>query len=183
MSRARSALAARTSVENLKAAACKAYGCEPYEAARFEEFFDVAQFCREHSEELGGTLGSDGWCVWQVGDWAVLSDLSLLLVRNTDAIAAMSADLGTEVVGAAVDLGFAFAAYLRAKGGKITRRLMLEDELITDEGVPCVAERGLHLEDFTEVEAEQYWRHDKLPTFDHDPLDDVFECVAVKFKD
>ena len=181
MSRARSALAARTSVEKLKAAVCEAYGCSPYEEARFTEFYDVAQFCREHSEELGGEVGSDGWCFWQVGEWAVLSDLSQALVRNTDALAALSEALGTEVMAAAVDIGFQSAAFLRADEGEITRRLMLEDQLITDEGVPTEAEHGLHLEDFTEVEAEQLWRHYKLPTFEHDPLDDTFECVAVRF--
>lgn len=181
MSRARSALAARTSVEKLKAAACAAFGCRPYEDARFTEFYDVAQFCRDHSEELGGEEGSDGWCFWQVGEWAVLSDLSLALVRKPDAVSALSEALDTVVIAAAVDLGFQFAAFIRAEDGELTRRLMLEDELITDEGVPTEAERGIHLEDFTEVEAEQLWRHYDLPTFEHDPLDDAFECVAVRF--
>lgn len=180
MSRARSAIAARTSIAALKEAACKVFGCQTYETAEFEEFYDVAHFCRTHSEELGGDDGSDGWYCWESDGWVILGDLSLNLVREPKRLAELCAALGTDLVAAAVDIGFEFALFGYASEGVLVRRLLLEDEEIIEEGNPVKAERGRHLEDFSEEEAERLWTSYGLPTFEHDPLDGHFECVAVR---
>jgi hypothetical protein len=180
MGRARSAIAARTDLEALRAAALAAYGAEVYETGRHRDFFDVAQFCRLHCEELGGEVGSDGWYFWKVGDWAILGDLGLTLVKDEEAIGKLSAALGVTVVAAAVDLPFEYAFFGAAEKGRLVRKLVLEDSAIIEEGIPVKAERGRHLEDFTEEEAEHLWTSYGLPTFEHDPLDADFECVAVR---
>jgi len=180
MGRARSAIAARTDLESLRTAAYAAYGAEAYETERHTDFFDVAQFARQRCEELGGEVGSDGWYFWKDGGWSILGDLGLALVKDEEAIAKLSAALGTTVVAAAVDLAFEYAFFAAAERGKVVRKLVLEDSAIIDEGIPIKAERGRHLDDFNEEEAERLWTSYGLPTFEHDPLDGDFECVAVR---
>jgi hypothetical protein len=180
MSRARSAIAARTSLEALKAAACKAYGYTPYETAEFEEFYDAAQFCRANSEELGGDEGTESWYVWEHEGWAVLGDLTLDLARNNDALNAISKALDAELIVGGIDLNYGFAVFGAFTNGEATRFLKLEDDDIEDEGVLLKAERGRPLVDFNEEEAGRLWNSFGLPTFDHDPLDGRFVCTAVK---
>lgn len=180
MSRARAALAARTTVETLLEGAIKAFGKElGSESDTFDDFFDAVGFCRPLTEELGGDAGSDGWYVWQHGEWAILGDLGVLLQRDQDAVAALSADLSSPVVVAAMDPFDEYAHFAVYEDGKMSRRLILEDEVIRVEGIPVEAERGRHLDDFTQEEAERLWRSYKLPTFEFDPQEGTFVCHQV----
>lgn len=179
MSRARAAIAARTTVDALLAAAIDAYGKKAGDpAGPFGDFFDAASFCRPLCEELGGELGSDAWYAWQVGPWAVLGDLSLLLQKDHEALEALSKRLG-DVVVAAVDMGFEYAHFAYYAGGRMKRRLTLEDEVLDLEGLPVAAERGRHVDDFNEEEADRLWTSYGLPTFDHDPDEGTFVCRQV----
>jgi hypothetical protein len=180
MGRARSAIAARTDLESLRQAVLAAYGAEAYETERYTDFFDVAQFCRKSCEELGGEVGSDGWYFWKDGDWAIVGDLSLALVKDEASLAAVSAKLGKTVVAMALDLSFDFAHFSVGERGGLIRKLVLEESVILDEGLPLKAERGRHLDDFNEEEAERLWTSYGLPTFEHDPLDADFQCAAVR---
>lgn len=180
MSRARAALAARTTVETLLEGAIKAFGKElGSESETFDDFFDAVGFCRPLTEELGGDAGSDGWYVWQHGDWAILGDLGVLLQRDQDAIAGLSAALNSPVVIAAMNPFDEYAHFAVYEEGKMSRRLVLEDEIIRVEGIPVLAERGRHLDDFTQEEGERLWCSYKLPTFEFDPQEGTFKCQQV----
>lgn len=180
MSRARAALAARTTVESLLAAATKAFGRKlGSEAETFADFFDAVGFCRPITEELGGDAGSDGWYLWQHGGWAVLGDLGVLLQTERDALGKLSAILGTEVIVAAMDAYAEYAHFAVYADGAMRRRLQLEDDEIIVEGIPVPAERGRHLDDFTLEEAERLWTSYKLPTFEFDPEEGTFHCHQV----
>ena len=184
MSRARAALAARTTVETLLASAVKRFGKElGSESDTFEDFFDAVGFCRPLTEELGGDAGSDGWYVWQHGEWAILGDLGVLLQRDQEGIAALSADLGTPVVVAAMNPFDEYAHFAVYEDGKMARRLVHEDEVIRVEGIPVVAERGRHLDDFSQEEGERLWQSYKLPTFEFDPQEGTFKCQQVLTKE
>lgn len=180
MSRARAALAARTTVESLLDAATKAFNKDlGSESDTFQEFFDAVGFCRPLTEELGGDAGSDGWYLWQHGEWAILGDLGVLLQTEADALAKLSALLDTEVVVAAMDTYAEFAHFAVYTSGKMSRRLQLEDDEIVVEGIPVNAERGRHLDDFTLEEAERLWTSYTLPTFEFDPEDGKYSCHQV----
>lgn len=180
MSRARAALAARTTVETLLEGAIKAFGKKlGSESDTFDDFFDAVGFCRPLTEELGGDAGSDGWYVWQHGEWAILGDLGVLLQRDQDGLAALSTELGTAVVVAAMDPFDEYAHFAVYDAGTVSRRLTLEDEVIRVEGIPVAAERGRHLDDFTQEEAERLWQSYKLPTFEFDPQEGTFKCQQV----
>ncbi|MEZ4468361.1 MAG: hypothetical protein R3F60_02660 [bacterium] len=179
MSRARAAIAARTTVEELMSAALTAFGkTAGADSATFDDFFDAASFCRPLCEELGGEVGSDAWYSWQHGEWAILGDLGLLLQRRHAALAALSERVGELVVGA-VDTGFEYAHFAVYDDGEMRRRLTLEDEALELEGLPVAAERGRHLEDFSEEEAERLWTSYGLPTFEYDPEEGRFRCQQV----
>lgn len=180
MGRARSAIAARTDVEALLKAALEAFAVEVYETEHHTEFFDVAQFCRQHSEELGGENDSDGWYLWQVGPWAILGDLSLLLLKEDEALEALSEHLGDSLVAAGCDVAFEYAYFGYVEGGAFVRKILLEDDTLEEEGLPLKIERGHNLDNFGEDEVDYLWQSYKLPTFAHDPLDSDFKCVAVR---
>ena len=80
MSRARSAIAARTTVQALREALCKSFGVEDKGSELHTDFYDVGTFCRANSEELGGDEGAEAWYFWQSGEWAVAGDLTLELL-------------------------------------------------------------------------------------------------------
>lgn len=179
MGRARSAVAARVSLDKMREAAEDAFGVEAVETRSCDDFYDAMDFCRPRSEQLGGEVGQEAWYLWTVGDWVVMGDLSVALTRDLDALARLSKSVGP-VVAAAIDSGFEYAFFAYFEGGVLKRRRVLEDEEILEEGLPIKAERGRHLDDFNEEEAGRLWMSYGLPTFDHDPLDGPFECVAVK---
>ncbi len=183
MGRARSAIAARTSTAKLLEAAIETFGVTVVEEERpeFGDFYDAVAFCRPHCEELGGDEGSDAWYVWQVGEWAVLGDLATALHRDEDALEALSTKLATEVIVASLDPYVEYACFGAYVGGRMKRRLMLdEDGEYLAEGLPVVAERGQHVDDFDEEECERLWTSYKLPTFEYDPTDGPFLCVALQ---
>ena len=107
MSHARCNLAARTTPEQLKAAALATF---PHVRATAEpphqtESFDgVLDFCQPRTEDLGGAAGGDAWYIWKVGPYAVLGDLGLALNKYPDALAKLSAAVGAEVVVCVVGL-------------------------------------------------------------------------------
>lgn len=179
MGRARSAVAARTSLDKMRAAAEDAFGVEEVETRSCDDFYDAMDFCRPRSELLGGEVGHEAWYLWKVKDWAVMGDLSVRLPQDLDALARLSKAVGPLVV-AGIDSGFEYASFVYFEDGVLRRRLVLEDEEILEEGLPVKAERGRHLDDFNEEEAGRLWMSYGLPTFDHDPLEGPFECVAVK---
>ena len=179
MGRARSALAARTSTDELVKTLASACGVKNVSQESFDDFYDCVTFCRENSEELGGPEGRDAWIVWQVGEWAVASDLSMAFTREPEHLTAASQSLG-EVVCGAIDTDYEFAYFCLAKGGDLKRLLILEDDEVTDEGFPIEAERGRHLTDFGDEEAERLWVSYGLPTFDFDPEDGHFVCYVVE---
>lgn len=181
MSRARSAVAARTTVDKLRAAALAAFELkvQPDTEETFDDFFDVSQACRPLTELLGGEAGVNGWYFWAEGDWALLGDLGMTLVKEPEALERLSELLGTEVIVAAVDLSFEFAHFAAYEGGRVRRRLELADGEFLVEGLPVKAERGRQTLDFSEEEAERLWTSYKLPTFDFDPQDGPFTVVGV----
>ena len=180
MSRARSAIAARTSSEEFFKAATEAFGLKVQEESAVEEdFYDAVQFCRPRTEATGGDDNDDAWYVWQHGEWAVIGDLGSQLHLDEGALEALSSKYG-EVIAAAMDSGFEYAAFIAYKDGKMQRRLVLEDGEYDEAGVPVAAERGQHRMDFSEEECERIWTSYKLPTFEYDPEDGPFNCYALK---
>lgn len=127
---------------------------------------------------LGGEVGQEAWYIWKVGEWAVMGDLSMGLAESLDALKSLSKTVGP-VVGAALDPYQEYAFFAYFDGGALKRRLVLEDDELTEDGLPVKAERGHH-DEFGEEAAGRLWTSYGLPTFDHDPLDGPFECVAVK---
>ena len=127
---------------------------------------------------MGGEVGSDAWFAWQVGPWAILGDLTLLLPKDFEALEALSQRFGELVVGA-VDTGFEYAHFACYAGGRMKRRLTLDEEALEVEGLPVAAERGRHLDDFNEEEADRLWTSYGLPTFDYDPDEGTFTCQQV----
>ncbi len=180
MSRARSAIAARTSSEKFFKAAIKAFGLEVQEETTVEDdFYDAVQFCRPRTESTGGDDNDDCWYTWQHGDWALVGDLGNQLHLDSDALKALSAEFG-ELIVASIDSGYEYAAFIAYKDGKLQRRLVLEDGEYDEAGVPVAAERGQHRMDFSEEECERIWVSYKLPTFEYDPEVGPFTCQALK---
>lgn len=184
MSRPRSAVAARTTIDKLREAAFKAFEVTPRPETEetFDDFFDVAQACRPLTELLGGDEGSDGWYLWTEGPWALIGDLGMTLPTNTDALCRLSELLETEVIVAAIDISFEFAHFATYEGGRVRRRLGLEDGVFSAEGLPVPAERGRQVLDFSEEEAERLWTSYGLPTFDFDPQTGPFTAIGVSAK-
>lgn len=178
MSRARSAIAARTTVETLFNAALKAFGKTLGDASdTFDDFFDAVTFCRPLTEELGGDEGSDGWYLWQVGEWAVLGDLGAKLQRDSSIVDTLSQDFDDLVV-CALDSTYEYAHFSYYVKGSLKRSLILEDEVVDLVGVPVKAERG-RMDDFTLEEADRLWMSYKLPTLELDPEEGNFLCKQV----
>ena len=121
------------------------------------------------------------WLSWRQGDWSVLSDLSLLIPKNLDALEALSATVGPIVV-AGIDSAFEYAFFAYCEEGKIKRLLVLEDEEIIEEGLPVPAERGQQFADVDEETVERLWTSYGLPTFDYDPTEGSFvgHCLQTK---
>lgn len=183
MGRARSAIAAQTTIESLREAMLQVFPVElTEEGPECEDFFDAADYCRPHTEELGGDAGADAWYFWRQGKWAIAGDLGLSLCRNGAALEELSRRVGDLVVGA-IDDAFEYALFAVVVRGEIKRRLTLEDDVCVVEGLPTAAERGRHLIDFDLAECEHLWTSHGLPTFDHDPLEGPFKTVALRRKD
>ena len=178
MSRARSALAVRTTKKALIEAALKAFGCEQIKSESQSSYDGVLDFCRDHSEDLGGAEGSEAWYIWSEGEWSILGDLTLQLCRNESALKALSDALG-EVVVVGIDSGFEFALFSLVGDGDVKRLLMLEDDEIVDDGYPIKAERGQYMDDFGEEEANTLWMSYGLSTLELDPAGTDFTAVAV----
>ena len=179
MGRARCAIAARAGQEALCKAIIEVFGTEILSEAECEDFDAVLDFSFEKSEELGGEEGSDAWHLFTVDTWGVVGDLSLLICKDQDRLVALSEKVG-ELVVAAIDTSFEYAFFAYLDGGTVKRMLVLEDEEIVEDGFPIAAERGRHLEDFSEEEAERLWTSFGLPTFDYDPLEGPFKAMAVR---
>ena len=179
MGRARSAVAARTSLKALREAFNHAFSVEEAQEESHDDFFDAVQYCRSHSGEFSGSEGSEGWYFWQVGEWAVAGDVSLGLCKNKEALRTVSETLG-EIVICGIDTMFEYAHFAVYDAGKNRRLLILEDDEIVDEGFPLQAERGQHVDDFQEEDAERLWVSYGLPTFEYDPDTGPFICVNVK---
>ncbi len=184
MARGRSALAAQTSPDKLIAAVCEAFGASLVDDEQpvFDDFNDAVDFCRPYCEDLGGEVGHDGWYAWPAKrGWSVLGDLGSMLQDDPDRLAALSSALGSEVVVCCLDPYVEYACFASYAGGRETRKLLLEEGELLAEGLPVPAERGHHNDvDFDEVECERLWTSYGLPTFEHDPIDGPFTCVAVK---
>ena len=178
MGRARSAIAVRASVDALKSAALKAFNMKVSEEETVTDFDGVIDFCRPRCEELGADDGLEAWYLWTQGDWVILGDLSLALLRGNDALEALSSEVG-EIVVCGIDAGFEFASFAMYTGGGLKRLLVLEDDEIIEEGFPVAAERGSFIDDFNEEEAERLWTSYGLPTFDYDPLEGPFQCLGM----
>ena len=178
MGRARSAIAVRASVDALRAAAVKAFGMKVTDDASVTDFDDAIDFCRPRSEELGADEGLEAWYFWTQGEWAIVGDLSLGLIRDDEALEKLSSEVG-DIVACGIDAGFEFASFAAYSGGQLKRLLVLEDDEIIEEGFPVEAERGSFIEDFNEEEAERLWTSYGLPTFDYDPLEGPFQCVGM----
>ncbi len=181
MGRARSAIAAKCDAEALLQGAMAAYGLQLSSTTSFDDFYDAINFCRSESEELGGTEGQEVWVCWQHEGWSVLSDLSLLIPKDLDALEALSAQIGPLLV-ASIDSGFEYAFFASLDEGKTKRLLVLEDQEIIEEGLPVPAERGQQFDDVDEEMVERLWTSYGLPTFDYDPTDGTFACHCLKVK-
>ena len=178
MGRARSAIAARTTIEALAEALLSALSLEKKATANHDDFYDVVSFCRSNSEDYEGEDGSEAWYLWKVGDWAVAGDLSLKFTRCQTELEALCTGIGETILGA-VDSSYEYAFFSSLSDGETRRLLILEDDEITDEGFPVAAERGRQSSDFDEEEAERLWTSYGLPTFEYDPIEGPFLCVSV----
>lgn len=180
MSRARSAVAVRTTVDKLREAAVEAFNVEvETEVKKFDDFYDAVEFCRPRTELLGGEARSDAWYFWKHGDWAVMGDLGVDLQNNDKELCRLSEKLGNVVV-AALDVMYEYAYFASYEDGELRRRLLLEEGAFGEEGLPVKPERGRRLLDFNEQECERIWTAFKLPTFEHDPLNGPFYAIGVK---
>lgn len=177
MGRARSAIAARTSIQVLQKALLDAFSMKETTQESHDDFFDAVNFCRDNSEEFNGEDGQEGWYFWQAGEWAIAGDISLRLSRSQDRLEVISRSVG-ELVAAGVDSSFQYAFFARFEQGETKRLLLLEDDEIVEEGFPISAERGQFIDDFDEDEAERLWISFGLPTFEHDPIEGPFACVG-----
>ena len=179
MAKPRSAIAVRGTTKTLIEGALKAFDVKIKSQQTSTEFDEVIDFTQLHSEELGGNEGEDAWHVWQVGDYAVLGDLSLACARDQEALNALSSELG-EVTAALLDTSFGDLLFAVHDDGKLKRMLAIEDDELYEEGSPVIEERGHFDEDFDEEALERLWTARGLPTFEHDPLDGPFEMVVVE---
>ena len=179
MGRARTAIAARTTIEALQKASLSAFSVDKTNTESYDDFYDAVDFCRANSEEYEGEDGSEAWYFWQVGDWAIVGDISMKLARDQEAIEALSEAVGETIVGA-IDPSFQYVLFSAVSEGETRRLLVLEDDELVEEGFPVAAERGRHLDDFDEEELERIWTSYGLPTFEHDPIDGPFVCLSVK---
>jgi len=182
MGRARSAVAARTTIEALQEALFTALSVEKKAIETHDDFYDVVGFCRSNSDEYEGEDGSSAWYFWKVGEWAIVGDVSLKFCHDQTGLERLSASVGETIV-AGLDSSFQYAYFSSVTNGETRRLLVLEDDEITDEGFPVTAERGRQLEEFGEEEAERLWTSYKLPTFEYDPMEGPFICVSVKTVD
>ena len=182
MSHARCNLAARTTPAKLKEAAfaaMKHVSASSQPSQSFETFDAALDFLQPLIEDLGGKVGSDAWYMHQVKDWAVLGDLTVLLHRSPEALAALSAQLPGELVVCVFDPNFDFAYFASYIGGQMKRQLTLEDGEYEARGLPVAAERGRPMVDFSAEESERIWMSYGLPTFEYNPEDGPFECIAL----
>ena len=179
MSRARSALAVRATKDDLIAAALSAFGFEQATSETKTDYDEVIDFCRENSEELGGTAGFEAWYVWTEGDWTILGDLSLQICRNEDALTALSEKVG-EIVVTGIDSGFEYAFFAYFRDGDMKRLLILEDDELVEDGFPVKAERGRYMEDFAEEQALELWTSYGMKTLEFDPTADSFTVISAK---
>lgn len=179
MGRARSAIAARTTLEALQEALNQVCSVKKIHGESHDDFFDAVQYCRAHSDEFSGVEGSEAWYFWQVGDWAIVGDVSLKLCKQQGVLKALSQTMG-EVVVCGMDTTIEYAHFSVFDAGKIRRLLVLEEDEIVDEGFPLPAERGQHIDEFQDEEAERLWTSYGLPTFEYDPDPGPFVCVNVQ---
>jgi hypothetical protein len=149
------------------------------ETQTFDDFYDALDYCRNNSDEFNGDEGTEAWYVWQDGEWAVAGDLSMRLCKATDEVKQLSKSLG-DVVCAGIDTSFQYASFSYYESGEMKRFLILEDDEIAEEGFPIAAERGHQMDEFDEEEAERLWTSYTLPTFEYDPPEGPFLCIAVK---
>lgn len=185
MSHARCNIAARTPMTKLKEALLATYTevQTTGEAAQtFDDFDAVLDFCQPRTEEIGGPPGSDAWYLQSIGAWSLVGDLGLLLHRKPDTLKALSQKLGVEVVVCAIDSAWGYAFFALYAGGQMKRQLTLEEGEYEALGLPVQAERGRPLVDFSEEEAERIWTSYGLPTFEYNPEQGPFECLALKRK-
>lgn len=179
MAKPRSAIAVRGTTKTLIDAALKAFSSKIKSQETAADFDAVIDFTQIHSEELGGNVGEDGWHVWQVGDYAVLGDLSLACARDQEALMALSSSVG-EVTAALLDTSFGDLLFAVYEDGRLRRLLAIEDDELYEEGSPVVEERGHFDEEFDEEALERLWTTRGLPTFEHDPLDGPFEVLVIE---
>lgn len=178
MAKPRSAIAVRGRVEALVSAALSAFGVTEVSRESFDDFDDVIDFTQVHCEELGGEEAQDTWHCWQVGDFAVLGDLSLSVARDFDGLRKLSAQQ-EEVAAALLDSSFGELDFSVYADGSLKRRLAVEEDELIEEGVPVVEERGHFDEEFDDEALERLWTSRGLPTFEHDPLDGPFTCIVI----
>lgn len=187
MSRARSNIAARTTIPKLREAALAAFSrtreSAKAELATVPDFDGVLDFCNANTEDLGGETGCDAWYFHQVGPWAVMGDLGVLLQKDERQLSDLGAALGVEIIVCAIDTAFEYAFFAAYDGSKLKRRLILEDEEFTREGLPVQGERGRPTVDFDEDEAILLWTSYKLPTFEEDPVEGPFFCQKLRRKE
>ena len=179
MGRARSAIAARTSISVLQKALLESFSMKEIAQESHDDFYDAVNFCRENSEDFIGEDGQEGWHFWQVGEWAIAGDISLRLCRSQEQLEAISAAVG-DLVAAGLDSSFQYAFFAKLEQGETKRLLLLEDDEIVEEGFAIAAERGQFIDDFDEEEAERLWTSFGLPTFEHDPIEGPFVCVSAQ---
>ena len=178
MAKPRSAIAVRGRVEALLSAALSAFGVTEVSRESCDNFDDVIDFTQVHREELGGEEARDTWHCWQVGDFAVIGDLSLSVARDFGALRKLS-DQEEEVTAALFDSAYGELDFSVYAEGSLQRRLAIEEDELIEEGVPVVEERGHFDEEFDDEALERLWTSRGLPTFEHDPLDGPFTCIVI----
>mgnify|MGYP001545905326 CR=1 FL=1 len=88
-----------------------------------------------------------------VGGWTVVLDPEMVLMTETEACAALSAELKARVVGVVAEgVSASYGYHVFADGQQVRGFLRVDGELVDDHGAPLPEEAGIALQDVGESE-------------------------------
>jgi hypothetical protein len=181
-------IAARVSVEELRAAFLRTW--PEYEVVAtgngFANSDAVWSWMKSHEEFVSSANwtkdnpGKTTYAFWRDGRWAVLLDLTYVLVGDEEKLGALSSQLGT-VVSFCVETAGGSAAFWCYESGRLRRTINYSDGDMTHEGEPLTEEAGIDINCYYMAETEALMRAFGLSSPDEIPL--LNECQAVSVID
>jgi hypothetical protein len=105
---------------------------------------DMYAWSEPRSGYLKGKHPSDVFAFAQDGPWAVVIDLSLCLIDDTDQLALLSQQFGT-VVAFATQGTSGYAGFRMFEGGNLRREIIGVDGQVSTTGAPVAAEQGIEV--------------------------------------